>query len=74
VPAHNEEEGIRATIESLLAQTYRSVEVLVVSGHSTDATVRIVPDTISADSRIRLLETVGNKFANRVRSTSPIRS
>lgn len=62
VPAHNEEKGIRATVESLLLQTYHRVDVFVVSDNSTDGTVAIVKDMISRDSRIRLLETVGNRF------------
>jgi cellulose synthase/poly-beta-1,6-N-acetylglucosamine synthase-like glycosyltransferase len=60
VPAHNEQEGIRATIESLLAQTHRP-DVLVISDKSTDNTVAIVKEMMSTDSRIRLLETAGNE-------------
>jgi cellulose synthase/poly-beta-1,6-N-acetylglucosamine synthase-like glycosyltransferase len=62
VPAHNEEKGIRATIESLLLQTHLGVDVLVVSDNSTDNTVAIVRDMAAKESRIMFMETQGNKY------------
>lgn len=62
VPAHNEERGIRATINSLLSQTYPWIDILVVSDNSTDDTVAIVRDMAIGESRITLMETEGNKF------------
>jgi cellulose synthase/poly-beta-1,6-N-acetylglucosamine synthase-like glycosyltransferase len=38
VPAHNEEEGLPATLESLLAQTVPADEIIVVDDGSTDRT------------------------------------
>lgn len=41
VPAHNEAVGIRATLESLLAQSHRPDRVIVVADNCTDDTVEI---------------------------------
>jgi cellulose synthase/poly-beta-1,6-N-acetylglucosamine synthase-like glycosyltransferase len=38
VPAYNEEEGLPATLESLLGQTVPAQEIIVVDDHSTDRT------------------------------------
>jgi cellulose synthase/poly-beta-1,6-N-acetylglucosamine synthase-like glycosyltransferase len=38
VPAHNEEEGLPATLESVLVQTVRADEIIVVDDGSTDRT------------------------------------
>ena len=41
VPAHNEEGGIAATLESLMAQTRRPDEIVVVADNCTDRTAEI---------------------------------
>ena len=61
MPAHNEENIIRSTIESILTQTVK-VDVVVISDNSTDNTVSIVKSIAATDSRVSLIETVGNKF------------
>jgi glycosyltransferase involved in cell wall biosynthesis len=38
VPARNEAEGVRACLESLLAQDYRNLKIIAVDDRSTDAT------------------------------------
>jgi glycosyltransferase involved in cell wall biosynthesis len=42
VPSFNDERYIRTTLDSLLAQTYRNIEVVVIDDESTDATPQIV--------------------------------
>ncbi|WP_054864262.1 glycosyltransferase family 2 protein [Methanosarcina barkeri] len=61
VPAHNEADIIRSTIESILTQTVK-VDVIVISDNSTDDTVSIVRSIAAIDNRVSLIETVGNKF------------
>jgi biofilm PGA synthesis N-glycosyltransferase PgaC len=56
VPAHNEEEQIAQTIESLLAQTRTPDQIVVVSDHSADRTVEI-----ASRYPITVVETVNNK-------------
>src|SRR5271154_6797185 len=41
VPAHNEALGIRATIESLFAQTSQGDRIVVIADNCTDATAQI---------------------------------
>ncbi|MFB8775755.1 glycosyltransferase family 2 protein [Streptomyces broussonetiae] len=41
VPAHNEEQGLGDTLESLLSQTHPFDEVIVVDDHSTDRTRQV---------------------------------
>lgn len=55
IPAHNEEEQIAASIESVLAQTYRSALVVVVCDNCTDRTVEI-----ARRYPVEVMETVGN--------------
>jgi cellulose synthase/poly-beta-1,6-N-acetylglucosamine synthase-like glycosyltransferase len=55
VPARDEEGSIGATLESLRAQDYRNLQIIVVDGGSTDDTVGIVEKHMAADSRVELL-------------------
>lgn len=49
IPAYNEEKTIRATVESVLASDYPSIEVIVVNDGSTDATEDVIADLIKAE-------------------------
>ena len=55
IPARNEERFIRQCVESVLAQDHTNLQVIVVDGASTDATVDIVKDMAVADPRVELL-------------------
>lgn len=55
VPARNEQDHIEACLDSVLGQTYRNLEVLVVDGASTDRTPEIVRDYAARDPRVHLL-------------------
>lgn len=55
VPARNEEGAIGPCLDSILAQDYREIEVLVVDGDSDDATREVVSDYARRDPRVRLL-------------------
>ena len=61
VPAKNEVNGIRSTIESLLNQTHK-IDVVIISDNSTDDTVSIVRSIAATNNRVSLIETVNNKF------------
>ena len=56
VPSHNEEKQIAATIESLLAQTRRPDEIVVICDNCTDRTAGI-----AAGYPVRVIETTGNR-------------
>lgn len=55
MPAYNTAERIGRSIESLLAQTYRDIEVLVADDASTDDTVAVVTALAARDDRVRLI-------------------
>ena len=60
VPAYNTGERIGSAIESLLAQTYRDIEIIVVDDCSSDNTVAVIKGLIAKDSRVRLVERTRN--------------
>ena len=55
VPARDEEGSIGETVESLLAQTYRNLELVVVDDESEDATTARAAAVIAADPRGRVV-------------------
>jgi hypothetical protein len=55
MPAYNTATRIGRSIESLLAQTYRDIEVLVVDDASTDGSVEVVKQLAARDGRVRLM-------------------
>lgn len=56
IPAYNAERFIAQTLESVLAQTYPNLEVLVVDDGSQDGTAAIVRQYMQRDDRIKLLQ------------------
>jgi glycosyltransferase involved in cell wall biosynthesis len=54
IPARNEEHGIAACLEAILASTEVEFEVIVLDDHSIDQTAAIVRSMAMRDSRIRL--------------------
>ncbi len=54
IPARNEELGIAACVESVLANRGTTLEVIVLDDHSTDRTAMIVHEIAAKDPRVRL--------------------
>jgi teichuronic acid biosynthesis glycosyltransferase TuaG len=55
IPCYNAASYIAATINSVLSQTYRQVEIIVVDDKSRDSSRAIVRELIERDSRIKLI-------------------
>lgn len=55
VPAYNVEAYIAKCLESLLHQTYRTIEIIVVNDGSTDATPAVIERILPTDPRIHYL-------------------
>jgi len=55
VAARDEERHIRASVSSLLSQTYPALEVIVVNDRSTDATGTILDDLAREEPRLRVV-------------------
>lgn len=53
MPVYNAAEYLRAAIESLLAQTYTSFELIISDNHSSDRTEEICREFAAVDSRVR---------------------
>jgi len=58
VPARNEEQDIRATLEQLLALDYSNYEIIAVNDRSTDSTGRCMDQVAASPAARRLLRTV----------------
>jgi glycosyltransferase involved in cell wall biosynthesis len=55
VPAYNAETYIAHTLNSVISQTYKNIEVIVVDDGSNDGTAQIVESIIQRDDRVILL-------------------
>ncbi len=55
IPAYNAQAFLRATLDSVLAQTYDRLEVIVVDDGSTDDTGAVVAAVKATDPRVRLI-------------------
>src|SRR5680860_1790 len=64
IPAFENEHYIRATVESVLAQTYQDFELVVADHSSSDGTWEILQD-FADDKRVRLLRTPAGGGAER---------
>ena len=69
MPAFNGASFLPSTIDSLLAQTYRAFELIVVDDGSRDATAEIVDSYAARDPRVRLVRHPGNLGAPAARNT-----
>lgn len=58
IPAFNAQAFLRATLESVLAQTYRDLEIIVVDDGSTDDTAALASAFANDDARIRVITKV----------------
>ena len=55
IPAFNAAANIRQTLNSVLAQTYQEIEVIVVDDGSSDATSAVVQEFLTRDARFQLV-------------------
>lgn len=69
IPAFNAADTISVAIESLLGQSWKNLEILVVDDCSGDDTSQVVSRYCSADSRVKLLSHDFNKGAYAARNT-----
>lgn len=61
IPAKNRAQLITDTINSLLAQTYKNWECIIIDDHSTDATVSILEQYAVDESRIKVFSREGTQ-------------
>ncbi|MFV0634654.1 glycosyltransferase [Demequina sp.] len=63
IPVHNDEQWIRAALDSCLSQTHADVEVICVDDASTDGTRELIATIAAHDARVRLIEMAHNVSA-----------
>lgn len=56
MPAKNRDDTISAAIDSVLAQSYRNFELIIIDDGSTDSTHEIAAAYAARDSRVRVIE------------------
>ena len=56
VPCYNTERYLRSCIESILNQTYKNIEVVIVNDGSTDGSLDIMNEYAALDSRITVID------------------
>lgn len=61
IPAYKAEKTLEAAVYSVLAQTWRMLEVLIVDDHSPDGTRRLMERLAAEDERIRLFFNESNR-------------
>lgn len=64
MPAYNAENSIKASINSVLNQSYTNIELIIVNDGSSDDTKKIVNEMQLLDSRIRLINIDNNGVSN----------
>ena len=60
IPTYNGEKYLRECLDSVLLQTYKNIEIVIVDDCSSDTTVAIVEGYIQKDSRIKLYKNEHN--------------
>ncbi|GFE71017.1 glycosyltransferase [Chroococcus sp. FPU101] len=63
IPAYNAEVFIEKTLKSVLSQTYKNIEVIVIDDGSEDQTVDLVRKIMQQDQRVILLQQVNSGVA-----------
>ncbi len=74
VPIHNAQATVMTALESLLQQTWRNIEVLVVDDCSSDGSFELVRELTKRDDRVVLLRHSSNLGAYAARNTGLARA
>ena len=55
VPVYNTEKYLQRCIDSLLAQSYHNIEIILVNDGSTDNSMKVIHDAADSDGRIKVI-------------------
>jgi glycosyltransferase involved in cell wall biosynthesis len=69
IPTYNRADLILNTLESIIAQTYICWECIVVDDNSSDATIHLISEFSSRDSRFQIVRNENKKGASGARNT-----
>ncbi|EPI41579.1 glycosyltransferase family 2 protein [Gardnerella sp. DNF01144] len=70
VPAYNKEPYIKQCMDSLVNQTFKNIEIIVVDDASTDNTLQILRDYEKKDSRVKIIAKALNGGLHMARKTA----
>ena len=62
-PVYNAERFIKETIDSVIAQTYKNWEMILVDDCSSDSSAEIIDEYVKSDSRIKYMKNAENSGA-----------
>lgn len=68
VPVFNAEKTIARCLESILTQTYKDLEIIVVDDCSKDGTIEICKEYAKKDDRLKIIELTENKGVSSARN------
>lgn len=68
IPIYNLEQYLKNCIESIIAQTYRNLEIILVDDCSTDSSIDICQEYKKKDERIQIVEKTKNEGAGAARN------
>jgi len=60
IPVHNVEKYIRQTLDSVVNQTFKDIEIIIVDNKSTDKTIEIIEEYAKKDDRITIYKNSKN--------------
>ena len=66
LPCLNSKDYIRECIESIIKQTLKEIEIIVVDAGSTDGTIEIITEYIEKDNRIKLINSDKKSYGYQV--------
>lgn len=64
IPVYNKETYIKASLRSVLDQSFRDLEVIAVNDGSTDGSLRLLMEAAAADDRIRVVDIPNGGVSN----------
>ncbi len=62
LPVYNGEKDLKKSIDSVLAQTYKNLELILVNDGSTDSTLEIMKEAAIADKRVKIINQENKKL------------
>ena len=71
MPVRNGAAYLEAAVRSVLEQTFRDFEFIIIDDGSTDRTASMLAAFAAADARIRLLQTVGGGIVSALNESRP---
>lgn len=69
IPVYNVERYLTECLESVLAQTYPALDIILVDDASTDASSKLADELVQHDERIKVIHKLKNEGLNMARST-----